>query len=413
MKNKLLVEELNRFNSIVNYDPKNPMINEQTVVPGKGSTTQKEVVLGKDGIAQKIVDKIKPDLPLDDTSGDIESILLLQKTLVALGTLKKNYGVDKDGVDGDFGNETKVALKATIGSTELSNSNIDNFTEVLETNETKISNVLTDYQDFIERYKKMGGVSPDKLEICKTGKGTNRKGSDYYYSNLDYVLKIKRCVTKKEMAIAIDKTFPDLNILGKSAILSVMIKEQGTGDKICGPNYNYSGIQTDSGKWGEGKDEKISGMFCSNDAEGVRSFASFDTLEGGVSFMNKSFDDKDWFIKLLKDVNEDEVEKVGFDLEKVSEKNAGIWQTSWNLKLSDEAYENFKKYGYNPKIKNTTFSDSRGIYKKSVDGFTSEELRLHKSNIEYFRSPEKIKNSLGSMSTFFKNAFDIFKEIKR
>ena len=413
MKNKLLVEELNRFNSIVNYDPKNPMINEQTVVPGKGSTTQKEVVLGKDGIAQKIVDKIKPDLPLDDTSGDIESILLLQKTLVALGTLKKNYGVDKDGVDGDFGNDTKVALKATIGSTELSNSNIDNFTEVLETNETKISNVLTDYQDFIERYKKMGGVSPDKLEICKTGKGTNRKGSDYYYSNLDYVLKIKRCVTKKEMAIAIDKTFPDLNILGKSAILSVMIKEQGTGDQICGPNYNYSGIQTDSGKWGEGKDEKISGMFCSIDAEGVRSFASFDTLEGGVSFMKKSFDDKDWFIKLLKDVNEDEVEKVGFDLEKVSEKNAGIWQTSWNLKLSDEAYENFKKYGYNPKIKNTTFSDSRGIYKKSVDGFTSEELRLHKSNIEYFRSPEKIQNSLGSMSTFFKNAFDIFKEIKR
>jgi hypothetical protein len=406
MKNKLLVEELNRFNSIVNYDPKNPMINEQTVVPGKGSTTQKEVVLGKDGIAQKIVDKIKPDLPLDDTSGDIESILLLQKTLVALGTLKKNYGLDKDGVDGDFGNDTKVALKATIGSTELSNSNIDNFTEVLETNETKISNVLTDYQDFIERYKKMGGVSPDKLEICK-------KGSDKYYPDLPYVLKRKRCVTKKDMAIAIDKTFPDLNILGKSAILSVMIKEQGTGDKICGPNYNYSGIQTDSGKWGEGKDEKISGMFCSIDAEGVRSFASFDTLEGGVSFMKKSFDDKDWFIKLLKDVNEDEVEKVGFDLEKVSEKNAGIWQTSWNLKLSDEAYENFKKYGYNPKIKNATFSDSRGIYKKSVDVFTTDELSLHKSNIEYFRSPEKIQKSLGSMSTFFKNAFDIFKEIKR
>lgn len=329
MRNKLLIEELNRFKRILNYDPKNPMVNEQTVVPKKGSPTQKKGDLENGGISQKIIHKIKPDLPLDDTSGDIESILLLQKTLVALGKLNKNYGLDKDGVDGDFGDDTKVALKSTIGSTELTNSNINDFSEVLETNEPKISNVLTDYQDFIERYKKMGGVSPDKLEICKTGKGTNRSGSDYYYPNLDYVLKRKRCVTKKDMAIAIDKTFPDLNILGKSAILSVMIKEQGTGDKICGPNYNYSGIQTDSGKWGEGKDEKISGMFCSKDAEGVRSFASFDTLEDGVSFMKKSFDDKEWFIKLLKDVNEDEVEKEGFDLEKVSEKNADIWQTGF------------------------------------------------------------------------------------
>jgi hypothetical protein len=387
MKNKLLIEELNRFKRILNYDPKNPMINEDT----------------KSGISKKIVDKLKPDLPLNDTSDAIESILLLQKTLVALGKLKKSYGLDKDGVDGDFGNDTKKALIKTIGSTELSNSNINDFTRVLETNESKISNVLTKYVDFIEKYEKMGGVTLDKMIICK-------KGSDKYYPDLPYVLKRKRCVTKKDMGKAIDKTFPDLNILGKSAILSVMIKEQGTGDKICGPNYNYSGIQTDSGKWGE-KDKKITGMFCSKDAEGVRSFASFDTLEGGVSFMKKSFDDKEWFIKLLKDVNEDEVEKEGFDLEVVSEKNADIWQTSWNLKLSDEDYKNFIEFGYNPSIKDSDFTDSRGIYTKSVNDLTEEELTKHNSNIRNFRSPEKITNSLNSMSTFFKNAFGIFKDI--
>jgi hypothetical protein len=387
MKNKLLLEELKRFNSIIGYDPKNPMITEDI---------ESMVVKG-------IIDKVKPDLPLNDTSGAIESILLLQKTLVALGKLKKSYGIDGDGVDGDFGTDTKVALKNTINSTELSNTNINKFINVLESNKSKISNVLTEYEDFIERYEKMGGVTLDKMIICK-------KGSDKYYPDLPYVLKRKRCVTKKDMGKAIDKTFPDLNILGKSAILSVMIKEQGTGDKICGPNYNYSGIQTDSGKWGE-KDKKITGMFCSKDAEGVRSFASFDTLEDGVSFMKKSFDDKEWFIKLLKDVNEDEVEKEGFDLEVVSEKNADIWQTSWNLKLSGEVYENFKKYGYNPKIKNSTFSDSRGIYTKSVNDFSEAEGKLHNKNVQYFRDPQDIQKSLNSMSTFFKNAFGIFKDI--
>jgi len=388
MKNKLLVEELNRFKRILNYDPKNPMINEDT-----------ESVISKE-----IVDKLKPDLPLNDTSDAIESILLLQKTLVALGKLNKSYGIDGDGVDGDFGNDTKNALMSAINSKELSNDNINQFEGVLEKNKSKITNILTDYEDFIERYKKMGGVTSNRMEICK-------KRSDKYYPDLSYVLKRKRCVSKKDMAKAIEKTFKDLSILGKSAILSVMIKEQGSGDKICGPNYNYSGIQTDSGKWGEGKDEKITGMFCSKDAEGVRSFASFDTLEDGVSFMKKSFDDKEWFIKLLKDVNEDEVEKEGFNLEEVSEKNADIWQTNWNLKLSGEVYENFKKYGYNPSIKDSTFTDKKGIYTKGVEDLTEEELTKHNSNIRNFRSPEKIKNSLNSMSTFFKKSFDIFKEI--
>ena len=388
MKNKLLIEELKRFNKIIGYDPKNPMINEDT-----------ESVISKE-----IVDKLKPDLPLNDTSDTIESILLLQKTLVALGKLNKSYGIDSDGVDGDFGNDTKNALITTINSKELSDDNINRFEGVLEKNKSKITNILTDYEDFIKRFKEMGGVTPNRMEICK-------KGSDKYYPDLPYVLKRKRCVSKKDMAKAIEKTFKDLSILGKSAILSVMIKEQGSGDKICGPNYNYSGIQTDSGKWGEGKDEKITGMFCSKDAEGVRSFASFDTLEDGVSFMKKSFDDKEWFIKLLKDVNEDEVEKEGFNLEEVSEKNADIWQTNWNLKLSGEVYENFKKYGYNPNLTGTFFSDSRGIYNKSVEDFTEEEKKLHDNNSKNYRTPESIQKSLNSVSNFFKKSFDIFKEI--
>ena len=397
MKNNLLIEELKRFNRLVKYDPKNPMINEDT----------------ENSIPKKIIDKLKPDLPFNENSGTIESILLLQKTLVALGKLNKDYGIDNDGVDGDFGSDTKTALKSVINSDELSENNIGVFETFLEKNKSKITNVISDYESFIERFKDMGGVTLDKMEICKTGKGTSRKGSDVYYPNLNYVLKGKKCVTKEDMAKAINNTFPELNILGKSAILSVMIKEQGTGDKICGPNYNYSGIQTDSGKWGEGKDEKITGMFCSKDSAGVRSFASFDTLEDGVSFMKKSFDDKEWFIKLLKDVNEDEVEKEGFNLEIVSDRNKDIWQTNWNLKLNSEEYENFKNYGYNPNLKNTSFSDRKGIYSKSVEDFTEEEKILHDNNIKNYRSPKSIQNALNSMSDLFRQSFNIFKKITK
>ena len=95
MKNKLLLEELKRFNKIIGYDPKNPMINEGTESESVNS----------------IISKLKPDLPLNDSSDKIEAILLLQKTLVALGKLNKSYGIDGDGVDGDFGGDTKNALK--------------------------------------------------------------------------------------------------------------------------------------------------------------------------------------------------------------------------------------------------------------------------------------------------------------
>lgn len=394
MKNKLLVEELNRFKRILNYNPKNPMINEGT----------------ESVIAKEIVDKLKPNFPLNDTSDAIESILLLQKTLVALGKLNKTYGLDGDGVDGDFGNDTKNALKNTVNSTELSDDNINHFGSVLEKNESKITNVISNYETFIEKFKEMGGVSVDYMTICTTGKGTKRLGSNRWYPELSYVLKRKTCVSKKEMAEALSKTFPDLNMIGKSAILSVMIKEQGKGDSICGVNYNYSGIQTDSGRWGV-LDEKISDMFCSKDSAGVRSFASFNSLEDGISFMKIAFDSKDWFVELLKDISDDEVEQETFDLEEISKKNADIWQTDWNLKLNDEDYEKFKKYGYNPNLKGKSFSDSRGIYNKSVEDFTEEEKKLHNNNSKNYRTPESIQKSLNSVSNFFKKSFDIFKEI--
>jgi len=395
MKNKLLLEELKRFNKIIGYDPKNPMVNEDTESESVNS----------------IISKLKPDLPLNDTSDKIEAILLLQKTLVALGKLNKSYGIDGDGVDGDFGDDTKIALKNTINSTELSDNNVNKFEVVLKKNESKITNVISDYETFIEKFKEMGGVSVEYMAICTTGKGTKRLGSNHYYPELSYVLKRKTCVSKEEMAEALDKTFPDLSIYGKSAILSVMIKEQGKGDSICGANYNYSGIQTDSGRWGE-LDEKISDMFCSKDPAGVRSFASFNSLEDGISFMKIAFDKKDWFVELLKDVSDDEVEQETFDLEEISKKNADIWQTDWNLKLNDEDYEKFKKYGYNPNLKGKSFSDSRGIYNKSVEDFTDEEKKLHDNNSKNYRTPESIQKSLNSVSTFFKKSFDIFKELR-
>jgi hypothetical protein len=395
MKNKLLLEELKRFNKIIGYDPKNPMINEGTESESVNS----------------IISKLKPDLPLNDSSDKIEAILLLQKTLVALGKLNKSYGIDGDGVDGDFGGDTKNALKNTINSTELSDDNVNQFEVVLEKNKSKITNVVSDYETFIEKFKEMGGVSVEYMTICTTGKGTKRLGSNHYYPDLSYVLKRKTCVSKEEMAESLDKTFPDLSIYSKSAILSVMIKEQGKGDKICGANYNYSGIQTDSGRWGE-LDEKISDMFCSKDPAGVRSFASFNSLEDGISFMKIAFDKKNWFVELLKDVSDDEVEQETFDLEEISKKNADIWQTDWNLKLNDEDYEKFKKYGYNSNLKGKSFSDSRGIYNKNVEDFTDEEKKLHNNNSRNYRTPESIQKSLNSVSTFYKKSFDIFKKIR-
>jgi len=401
MKNKLLLEELKRFNKIIGYDPKNPMVNEDTESESVNS----------------IISKLKPDLPLNDTSDKIDAIILLQKTLVALGNLNKNYGIDGDGVDGDFGDDTKIALKNTINSTELSDNNVNKFEVVLKKNESKITNVISDYETFIEKFKEMGGVTDDYMHKCLTGEKTTGKGSENYYPELEYVLKVKKCVSKKDMAEAIDYNFPETNIFIKSAILSVMIKEQGVGKMICGPNYNYSGIQTDSGRWKNS--EYITAQFCSKDKSGVRAFASFDTLKDGVSFMKGAFDKKNWEIRLLKDIDDENVEVTKEKLNKISKANSEIWQTNWNLsfmkengEVDQERYNNFKNNGYNPDMSKKSFTDSSGVYQKSVDELSPEELKVHNSNIKNYRSPEKIEKSLNVMDSLYEDSFNMFKEIE-
>jgi len=395
MNKKLLKEELKRFNSIINYNPSNPTINE-----------------GNIDIPTEIVNELKPDLPLNKFSDKIDSILLLQKTLVSLDKDLGDSGIDGDGVDGDFGSKTEKALYNLIKDKELNNTNISKFNKVLKDNESKISDVLTNFDVFINKYKENYGVTTDMLEACKTGAGTKgRKGSDAFYPNLDYVVKKKTCVSYENMAKSINKLFPELDIVSKSSILATMINEQGGGGYICGGNYNFAGIQTDSGNWGK-LDEKIAALFCSKDKDGIRSFASFNNVDDGVSFLKYSFDKKGWFVKLLKNFDVNKVKSGEFDLEKLSKENAEFWQRNWNLSLDDEEFEDFKNNGYNSKLKNQNFTHGGGIYKSSVENLSPEERKIHNEHISTYWSPKKIETNLNSASKIFKIAFNVFKDVK-
>ena len=101
-------------------------------------------------------------------------------------------------------------------------------------------------------------------------------------------------------------------------------------------------------------------------------------------------------------------EKEEVDIDKVSKKHADIWQTKWNLSLNDDQYERFKKYGFNPFLSNKSFTDSKGIYEKSVSSLTAEEKKEHDKKDGTYRSPQKIQRSLDSVSKYFKMAYDIF-----
>ncbi len=382
---KQLKEELKRFNQILNYELSgNNLIRESVSV-----------------FSDAIINKLTPSLPLNSESDDVESITLLQKTLVDLGKLNKNYGIDGDGVDGDFGGDTKKALYKTIKSEQLNDINIDEFETVLDDNSDKIVNTLDNHADFFKRYVKQGGVSKDKFKKCK---------SITSYKDLDFVPKKNMCHTRTTIAETLNEVFPKESPINKAAILSVMIKEQGRGNKICAPNNNYAGIQTDAGRWGD-LDDKIDAQFCAKDAERVRSFASFTSLSNGLSFIKKSFDRKNWFVKLLVDSDDENVETEEVDIEKISKNHAIIWQTKWNLSLNKEEFNRFKKYGYNPYMKNKSFADKKGIYKKSVNDLTTEEKKQHDKKDKFYRSPEKIQKSLDSVSNHFMTAYNIFKEL--
>lgn len=384
MKNKLIYEELKRFNQILNYDPEN-LLNES-----------------ESKISDDIIEKLEPSLPLSNVSSDLEPIILLQKTLVDLGKLNKSYGINGDGVDGDFGIDTERALEKTISSKSLTENNLDNFKGVLEENEDKVKNTISEYDIFLEKFMKQAGVSLEYLETCNK----NTK-----YRDLKFIPKVNKCHLNVDIAKTLNELFPEESTITKSAILSVMMKEQGKGDYICAPNNNYAGVQTDSSSWTGEKSNLFNDQFCAKDKERVRAFASFNNLEDGLEFIKQAFVDKGWFITLLKDVDDESVDLEEKELEKMSKKHAEIWQTKWNLDLNDDDWKRFKKYGYNPNLLDKSFSDSRGIYTKKVSDFTEEEKTLHNNNKKNYRSPERIQVSLNSVGKYYKDAYKIFKDI--
>jgi len=386
-----LKETLKRFNEILKYD-----------VSGKKLITEDE---DASLIVGEIIDSIQPDLPLDEYSNAVESIILLQKTLVDLNKLNKTYGINEDGVDGDFGTDTSTALYNTIKSKELTADNIDKFEVVLENNKEVLEDTLDNYEEFIEKYKEQGGVSLQYMGICVAN-------SKKWYPKLDFVIKRKQCHPIKDIAETLTEVFPEESDINKAAILSVMMKEQGKGKYICASNNNYAGVQTDTGRWKpESLSEKIDDQFCAKDREKVRSFASFDTLLNGLAFIRDSFDERNWFITLLKDVSDEEVETVDFDIDKVSKKHADIWQTKWNMSMTDDQFELFKKYGYNfnPVIKKQSFTTTKGIYNKAVEDLTEKELEIHNQYKDNeYRSPADVKKSLDAVSSYFKKAYKYF-----
>ena len=357
----------------------------------------------QDSIAKQITDKIEPGLPLnkygntsDDNKDRINAILTLQKTLVDLGYNLGNSGIDGNGVDGYFGDNTEIGVKSfTGGDTELSSNNITTFeTKLFEKEPILITgNTLSSINNFITKFIKLNGTKPSYMQICKTE-------TDY---NVPFVAKSKECYTIQEMADTISKALTDVSKIYKASILSVMIKEQGKNGHICAPNNNFAGIQTDSGKWGN-LDSLITGQYCTPDKEKVRSFASFDTLEDGLQFIKDSFQNKGWV-----ELKTEEGDTEDFDINKIADKNTKLWQTQWNLSLKDNQFDNYKKYGYNPKLKSKNFTDSRGIYIKSVDDLTPEELTVHKNNISTYRSPDTIKNTLLRMNELFIYAYNLVK----
>ena len=396
MKNRLLYEELKRFNEILKYDPAHTL-NE-----------------GESKISNDIVEKLKPSLPLNTNSSELESIILLQKTLVDLGKLNKSYGINGDGVDGDFGGDTQNALVATVSDTSLTKNNIDKFKDVLEVNEDKVKDTISDYNKFMETFEEQSGVSKEMYEEC-INETIYKKDRE-----IPFRPKRKTCTSEEDMAKGIVKMFPDRDSYDQAVILATMMKEQ---PGICGYDYNYFGIQSD-GDWGE---SPFPAQFCARDAEGVRGFASFDDQDEGIKFAENAFTTKrkDWFNKLaVLKIDGDGVKKVDIDLDVYGKKLAELWQTTWNKSLNDETFKRYKKYGYNNRLhkdkltKNEKeiaedFVDGRGIYKKSVSDLTEEQKKIHdKYKKNKYLTPKTIKNSLNSVNDLFKEAYELIKNVE-
>lgn len=140
MKNKLLLEELKRFNKIISYNPENPMINE--------NTESLEV--------DDIIEKIKPLLPVSKYHNKYRASSLIQAILVDSGYCV--YGGKCDYIDGDFGTTTEKSLEKFIGKKELTKDD----TETLKTsmldpykkgNEVPLKNGVKNYSNTINKYE--------------------------------------------------------------------------------------------------------------------------------------------------------------------------------------------------------------------------------------------------------------------
>jgi len=112
--NRLVNEELKRFKQIISYDPKNPNLME--------SLDRENIVV------DKIINKIKPYLPISKKENKFLGSSLLQTILVDSGYCV--YGGNCGYIDGDFGTTTEESLKEFLGKNEITINDI----ETLKTN---------------------------------------------------------------------------------------------------------------------------------------------------------------------------------------------------------------------------------------------------------------------------------------
>lgn len=157
MKNKLLLEELNRFNKIISYDPQNPL----------AEGVEDEVTN-----VESIIEKIKPYLPISKQNNKFLGSSLIQAILVDSGYCV--YGGECDYIDGDFGTTTEKSLKDFIGKNSLDVEDTDILkSSMLDPN--KKGELLKTEKTYVGTIDKFNEKSVEKQEELKK-KGFNLEG---------------------------------------------------------------------------------------------------------------------------------------------------------------------------------------------------------------------------------------------
>jgi hypothetical protein len=95
----------------------------------------------------------------------------------------------------------------------------------------------------------------------------------------------------KDMAFRLKSKLPENESLAR-AIFGIIWSESSkigssatTGKFKDAGGFNYSGIQTDSGRWGGGASAFITGKYSKKDSKRCREFASFSSLNAYLDFM--------------------------------------------------------------------------------------------------------------------------------